>query len=213
VAVTSAINDLYFYLFKKEVERTKDFNWPRIFMISWSGMRGLVSLALAVALPATLSGGVAFPYRDLIIFLTIIVILFTLMVQGLSLPKFIKWLAVSKDDDQELKLIEKTYRQLTKQAISTMQEVATKKKKYSESAVKLVEKYYANRLMQFSINVEGEATAHHIRQEARKLLAEILQYERRELSQRRVAGEFSEEIYIKILRKIDRDEVGFASYQ
>src|SRR6266566_2162487 len=62
---------------------------------AWSGMRGAVSLAVALALPFTIEGGGAFPKRNLIIFLTFAVIFFTLVGQGLSLPALIRRLGLS----------------------------------------------------------------------------------------------------------------------
>ena len=66
-------------------------------IISWCGMRGIVSLAAALALPITLPDGTPFPYRDLIIFLTFFVITITLIGQGLSLPVLIRHLKVGTD--------------------------------------------------------------------------------------------------------------------
>ena len=66
-------------------------------IMSWCGMRGIVSLAAALALPLTLPDGSAFPYRDLIIFLTFVVIAATLVLQGLTLSPLIRWLKVGKD--------------------------------------------------------------------------------------------------------------------
>src|SRR5579884_222807 len=73
---------------------------------AWSGMRGAVSLAAALALPATLPGGPFFPGRDLVLFLTFCVILVTLVLQGLSLPALITGLGVTGDgrDHHEEKL-------------------------------------------------------------------------------------------------------------
>jgi len=64
--------------------------WLMPLLLGWTGMRGVVSLAAALAIPVTLEGGVAFPYRNLILFITFVVILLTLLVQGLTLPYFIK---------------------------------------------------------------------------------------------------------------------------
>jgi Na+/H+ antiporter len=63
-------------------------------IISWCGMRGIVSLAAALALPLTLPGGAPFPHRDLIIFATFVVILATLVGQGLTLAPLIRRLKV-----------------------------------------------------------------------------------------------------------------------
>ncbi len=59
-------------------------------LLSWTGMRGVVSLAAALSIPVQLSDGSPFPHRDLILFITFIVILTTLVLQGLTLPYFIR---------------------------------------------------------------------------------------------------------------------------
>ncbi len=58
-------------------------------LLGWTGMRGVVSLAAALAIPVSLDNGTDFPYRNLILFITFVVILLTLLVQGLTLPYFI----------------------------------------------------------------------------------------------------------------------------
>lgn len=71
------------------------------FLIGWSGMRGAVSLAAALALPLTVVGGAPFPDRDLILFLTFAVIFVTLVVQGLSLPALIGRLRITDGGEAE----------------------------------------------------------------------------------------------------------------
>jgi monovalent cation/hydrogen antiporter len=69
-------------------------------IVAWSGMRGVVSLAAALGLPLTMgSDAIAFPNRDLIIFLTFAVIFSTLVMQGMTLPLLIKKLGVKPDED------------------------------------------------------------------------------------------------------------------
>src|SRR6266478_1140186 len=65
-------------------------NAKQIFVVGWTGMRGVVALAAAIALPETLPDGSPFPQRNLIIFLTFCVILVTLVLQGLTLPPLIR---------------------------------------------------------------------------------------------------------------------------
>ena len=67
-------------------------------IIGWAGMRGVVSLATALSMPIFLNDGTAFPNRDLIIFITFIVIFVTLVFQGLTLPLIIKWLNIGELD-------------------------------------------------------------------------------------------------------------------
>ena len=68
-----------------------------VFIMSWCGMRGIVSLAAGLALPITMENEAPFPQRDLIIFLTFVVIAVTLVVQGLSLAPLIRTLRVGMD--------------------------------------------------------------------------------------------------------------------
>lgn len=68
-------------------------------IIGWSGMRGIVSLAIAIGLPYTLDNGRPFPERGTIIFLSVAVVLFTIFGQGLSLPWLIRKLAGKKSAD------------------------------------------------------------------------------------------------------------------
>ncbi|UAY53635.1 Na+/H+ antiporter [Ferruginibacter albus] len=75
-------------------------------LLGWTGMRGVVSLAAALAIPVTLDNGTAFPERNLILFITFIAILLTLLVQGLTLPTFIKrsrlFDGIFAEDDSEV---------------------------------------------------------------------------------------------------------------
>lgn len=95
------------------------------FIIGWAGMRGVVSLASALAIPLTLNDQTtAFPYRNLILFITFVVILVTLVFQGLSLPFFIKWLKVEEIDVYipEEQQIETIRLKLAKQSIEYLDE-------------------------------------------------------------------------------------------
>ena len=69
-------------------------------VVAWSGMRGAVSLAVALALPLSTDAGDTFPQRDLIIFLTFAVIFFTLVVQGLTLPALLRRLGVTRGEEE-----------------------------------------------------------------------------------------------------------------
>ena len=66
------------------------------FIISWSGMRGIVSLAIAIGLPKFLEDGTPFPQRNEIIFISVAVVLFTLIGQGLTLPWIVKKLKIDE---------------------------------------------------------------------------------------------------------------------
>ncbi len=68
--------------------------WRMPLLLGWTGMRGVVSLAAALAIPLTIQNDQPFPHRNLILFITFIVILLTLLTQGLTLPYFIKHTSV-----------------------------------------------------------------------------------------------------------------------
>ncbi|MEX2231692.1 MAG: Na+/H+ antiporter [Cyclobacteriaceae bacterium] len=83
--------------------------WKNVMIVAWTGTRGVVSLATALALPLTLSNGAEFPHRSLILFLAFVVIFVTLVVQGLSLPLLIKVLRVKPhghaEEERDLRLL------------------------------------------------------------------------------------------------------------
>lgn len=79
---------------------TDDGNdWKNVLIVAWTGTRGVISLAAALALPLLLDDGTAFPKRHSIIFLAFVVIFVTLVVQGLSLPLLIRLLKIKPADN------------------------------------------------------------------------------------------------------------------
>ncbi len=89
--------DLAFSKKKNGVTEDALLDFKNSLIISWSGMRGIVSLAVAIGLPATLQTGEPFPMRDPIIFMSVAVVLFTLIGQGLTLPWLVKALNVREE--------------------------------------------------------------------------------------------------------------------
>ena len=77
------------------------WQWP--FMLSFTGVRGIVSLAAALAIPFTTAHGAPFPDRDLILVLTFIVVLVTLVGQGLTLPSVVRALGLANAGEREQK--------------------------------------------------------------------------------------------------------------
>lgn len=78
-----------------------DSTWKNVLVVAWTGTRGVISLAAALALPLLLQNGEAFPKRHSIIFLSFVVIFVTLVVQGLTLPLLIRWLKIKPEDNSE----------------------------------------------------------------------------------------------------------------
>ena len=74
--------------------------WRGPIVLGWAGMRGVVSLAAALSIPVVIAGGQPFPHRNLILFITFIVILVTLVFQGLTLPLLIRKLNTGTNRDK-----------------------------------------------------------------------------------------------------------------
>jgi monovalent cation/hydrogen antiporter len=106
--VTLLIRTLRVYMQRANLQRAFSLKRRRIseealldfrnsLIISWSGMRGIVSLAIAIGLPKELGDGTPFPLRNEIIFISVAVVLFTLLGQGLTLPWLVKKLEQARD--------------------------------------------------------------------------------------------------------------------
>lgn len=104
--VTIVIRILWVYpntyiprLLSRKIREREPRPSPKIvFLVGWAGMRGVVSLASALAVPLVLTDGSPFPHRNLILFITFIVILITLVFQGLSMPLIIRFLNIDAGD-------------------------------------------------------------------------------------------------------------------
>ena len=86
---------------RRESQRARRMSAEGRLVLAWSGMRGAVSLAAALAIPLETHAGEPFPERNLLIFLTFAVIFSTLVLQGLSLPAVIKKVGMGEDDAEE----------------------------------------------------------------------------------------------------------------
>jgi CPA1 family monovalent cation:H+ antiporter len=88
-------------LSKRLRERDPAPSWRVTFVLGFTGVRGAVSLAAALALPLALPGGEGFPYRDMILFVAFGVIFITLVGLGSSLPLVVRWLGLAGDGRKE----------------------------------------------------------------------------------------------------------------
>src|SRR5919206_498992 len=175
-------------------------------VMAWSGMRGAVSLAVALALPLTTHAGGGFPERDLIVFLTFAVIFFTLVVQGLSLPALIRRLGVSDggaDADEEIRarLI------ATKAAIEQIDALAGEEWTRDET-VERMRAVYEYRKRRFAARAgKIEDDGYEDRSLAyQQMVQVVLGAQREALLRMRSEGELSNEGMNRILRELDLEE-------
>jgi CPA1 family monovalent cation:H+ antiporter len=91
---------------RREAQRDRQVPWRQRFVTAWAGFRGAVSLAAALAVPATTLSGAPFPDRSLLIFIVVVVILTTVLVQGITLPAVVRWAHMPEDTayEEELQL-------------------------------------------------------------------------------------------------------------
>jgi monovalent cation/hydrogen antiporter len=189
---------------------------PRnVTVVAWTGMRGAVSLAAALALPLTIEAGTAFPNRDLIIFCTFSVILATLLIQGLTLPLLIKWLGVD-DHDETLEREEVMARlAATNAAIERMDELV-EEDWVLEDTVDRVRGVYRYRLRRFTARspdgefdggVDGDGIDYEERSVAyQRLIREVLDAQRATLLGLRDRGEINDDVLRRIERELDLED-------
>src|SRR5205823_12420776 len=98
--------------------------WQHVFFVGWAGMRGADSLVIALALPLAIAGGRPFPARDAIIFVTFVVILVSLVAQGLTLSPLIRWLGMDKaGPDEEEKEEEIARRRIERAGVARLDQI------------------------------------------------------------------------------------------
>src|SRR5450432_1807708 len=200
-------------LFKSIRVRDPYPSWRHVTIIAWTGMRGVVSLAAALAIPLTLQSGEPFPDRDLILFLTFIVILATLVVQGLSLPALIRWLGVK--DDGSLAREEREARLKANQtALAKLNEV-TERNPAKADALDRLRIEYEDHIRQVE-GAERENAGTPLRlfsSEYERLSHAALQVERRTILQLRNEDAISDEVLRRIQRDIDLAEARLRQHQ
>jgi len=182
--------------------------WRTPFIFGWAGMRGVVSLAMALSIPLLSEKGEAFPYRNLILFITFIVILVTLVFQGLTLP----W------------LIRKLNPQLrSSAALPEERQEQIIQKKVAMASLKLLEEKYADKRKQnphldnlfarleldvkyFQQDIEALAEEENKLTGFRDIYLDILEAQRVQLTTMNHKAEFDEELIRKYLSLVDIEE-------
>jgi len=204
-------------LFKSVREKEASPGWKGPFIIAWSGMRGMVSLAAAMSLPVLNSAGEPLPGRSLIIFITFVVILITLVLQGLSLPFLIRKINIPEIDP----------------VIPANQQELTVRLRLMEVALKILDNKYLpetrqNELLkswrsemhddwkqstEYLRSVEDHGAAQTGINEYNKIILEIYHAQRKELFQIRKERLISDNIIRNEEMLIALSEVKLAPYQ
>jgi CPA1 family monovalent cation:H+ antiporter len=183
--------------------------WQRPFILSFTGVRGIVSLAAALALPLMTAAGEPFPHRDLILLLTFWVILVTLVGQGLLLPAVIDWLGLPKIAEIEQIEEEKAERAARRSAIHAVVQrldQLAQERGLPEALVNNIRAQYVERLNRTELGdgEEDDRTLIDLRDEIEALLIET---ERRHIFGQLERGEVIDEARRHIERELDLREV------
>lgn len=189
-------------------------SWKWNVVVSWAGMRGVVSLAGAFSIPEVTKDGAPFPDRDLILFLTFCVVLGTLLIQGLSFPALIRRLGVASDREtfaDNLSEAEAQYAAV-QAALERLAEVTGDGPDQEEIAERLRAHAERRRLGAWErlgggTGPEGEETPSTIQ---RRLRREMLTAERDTFVRLRDERRIDDEVLRRVLRELDLEEAMLA---
>lgn len=183
--------------------RETETNVRRVSIVAWSGMRGIVSLAAALALPLMASENKPFPNRDLIIFLTFCVIFVTLVFQGMTLRKLIQWLGV-KGDDYHTREEESVRLQVASNIIEHIEENYSLG--LSEAVLNQIKTKYEIRIQRIRRDLTEQRLTTEQIDEFQKIQQELLKHEREFVLKMRKQGRVADEVVRKLEYELDLEE-------
>jgi len=190
------------------------WQWP--FVLGFTGVRGIVSLAAALAIPLTMDNGQLFPDRDLILFLTFAVILVTLVGQGLSLPAVIRMLGLAKAGERELQ-IDRTEellarRQAIDSAIERLEGLAAERA-LPEDLVERVRVRHRERLRHFVRAPEGETSREDETGPSDEIELLLIAAERERINELYCKGTLKDEARRRLEHELDLREANLAVHE
>src|SRR6266700_3179137 len=196
-------------LFRKFLRpRERPPSWRNVLIVAWTGMRGGVSLAAALALPLMIVGGGPFPERDLVIFLTFCVILATLVGQGMSLGPVIRLLHLQEDESREREHVQ-AHLAAAHAALARLDELATEEWVPEEELTHL-RSVCEEKIKDFTVRLDGVVAAAERDGDrpaaGRRLRQEMLQAERAAVIRLRDQGRIDDEVLRLVERELDLEE-------
>lgn len=189
-------------------EEAAPIGWRESVVLWWSGMRGVASVALALALPLTVHGGGAFPERSEIIFIAFCVVLFTLLVQGLTLPVVVRWLGLSRDQDAEDAAERQLWYRVGKAGLRRLKELASTEELPDELVDRLKQRQ-TDRLARHRPDMYDEEQLRELKERAVwvKQFSEVeqamLAAGRQEMQEARMEPGADPELVDRVIRRLD----------
>jgi CPA1 family monovalent cation:H+ antiporter len=183
--------------------------WQYPFLLSYTGVRGVVSLAAALAIPLTIANGDPFPQRELIQFVAFGVIIITLIGTGITLPPMVRWLGLAdagrseQEREREMELMAR--RQTAELARRRLDEIA-QERRLDEEQLSLIRSRYDSRLALLPRSHHDGIEYASLRADLRM---ELIAEERALIHQMLRRGEITDETRRRIERDLDLEEAAF----
>jgi Na+/H+ antiporter len=181
--------------------------WQQRLLMGWSGMRGAVSLAAALALPIATRGGGSFPERDLTVFLTFSAILATLVLQGLTLGPLIA--ALRFEDGSESDRVEELETRLEGVRAALDKLAQSDDDGVPQDAKERLREQFEDRIGRYEAGIEAGGTTEEYAQNSaawRAWRRGLIAAEREAVLSRRDRGEIGPEVMRRVLRDLDLEE-------
>src|SRR5437879_2038057 len=197
---------------KRVRERDPAPSWRATFAVAFTGVRGAVSLAAALALPFALPSGEAFPYRDMILFVAFGVIFITLVGLGTSLPLVVRWLGLTKDGrtehiaEHEAEIAAR--REALDAALKSLDAI-TDDRELSDEVVKLLRARHDIRTNQLPDSLDPDA--HDVSATSTELTRELISTERIFIHALLRDGKITDETRRRIERDLDLEEASLSN--
>ena len=183
--------------------------WKGPIILGWSGMRGVVSLAMALSIPLLLANGQAFPFRNLILFITFIVILVTLVCQGLTLAWIIKKIKPEQGRFNTITQQEQEFiiqKKIAKAALQLLDEKFDGERQQNEHVKNLFARLQLDlNFFQQDVNELVNLPDNKLNQ-FQRIYLEILESQREMLTAMNQRDEYDEDLIRKYLSLIDMEE-------
>jgi monovalent cation/hydrogen antiporter len=180
--------------------------WGAVTALGWAGMRGIVSLAAALSIPLTLPSGEEFPFRNLLIFLTYVVILVTLLIPATTLPWLMRWLGLK--DGGESRRDEAVARLALSEAVLREIDSLERGAQFSAELLHSMTQRYQRRVQTLQSNLEPAAFSplFDADQTLRRFTRILLEAERKELQSLRRKATIHDEVFFQLSRELDIEE-------
>ncbi|HEY8154121.1 MAG TPA: Na+/H+ antiporter [Myxococcota bacterium] len=183
--------------------------WQMPFLLAFTGIRGIVSLAAALAIPLATAQGEPFPHRDLILFLTFFVIVVTLVGQGLLMPSVIRALGLDQAGRRERRrdrAEELARRRQTIEAVMRRLDELAAERNLPRQLVEPLRAHHRERLQQLDYRLGGDAAEQRLAVLSDELEGLLIDAERAHLYQLLCSGELKDDARRRIEGELDLRE-------